>query len=481
MGCLLRLYYYGTGRSLWFDEALLALNLVKRSFLDLLKPLDNNQGAPIGFLILQKVVISLLGNRDYVLRLIPLLAGLVSVPLMYLVAKQYGGQFYSLVALGLFAVSPRVIYYSSELKQYSTDVLVALLLLFVVPRCLDDKPKPHAFLALGIAGSLAIWLSHPSLFLLAGIILALGSAFAVRTDSHRLFLLIGLGAAWAINLGLVYFVNLRNLGSNNGLLGYWSGSFAPVPPWSDFRWYYQALLDMLKDPATLPVNALTAGSLILGVFSLAYRKWELMLVLVAPFLLTLIASALRRYPFSGRLLLFLVPLLLLLLAEGVQRVWMVLRRVNKPIAGLVTASLIAYFLYGPMATAFKDLQSPPLGEHIKPVMSYISENRLSGDLIYLYYAAEPAFRFYAPLYGFDRGDHVVGITSRRAPDRYLDDIEKKVKGSERIWFVFTHNCSWCMVNEQDFLLQHLDAIGQKRNELTSYGASVFLYDLGQGR
>ena len=41
-----------------------------------------------------------------------------------------------------------------------------------------------------------------------------------------------------------------------------------------------------------------------------------------------------------------------------------------------------------------------MGEDIKPVMSYISNNYLTSDLIYVYYGAGPAFKFYAPQYGF---------------------------------------------------------------------------------
>ena len=67
VGIFLRVWQYAVNRSLWFDEALLALNIVNRTFIGLTQPLDYNQGAPIGFLIIEKVIIQLIGNKDYFL------------------------------------------------------------------------------------------------------------------------------------------------------------------------------------------------------------------------------------------------------------------------------------------------------------------------------------------------------------------------------------------------------------------------------
>ncbi|MDY7021785.1 MAG: hypothetical protein SWJ54_10560, partial [Cyanobacteriota bacterium] len=70
-GILVRLVQYLHNRSLWFDEANLALNIVNRSYLQLLSPLDNNQAAPPGFLWIEKLSIQLFGNNEYALRLFP--------------------------------------------------------------------------------------------------------------------------------------------------------------------------------------------------------------------------------------------------------------------------------------------------------------------------------------------------------------------------------------------------------------------------
>src|ERR687889_702385 len=46
VGALVRTRLFLTGRALWYDEAALALNVVGRSYLDLLGPLDFRQTAP---------------------------------------------------------------------------------------------------------------------------------------------------------------------------------------------------------------------------------------------------------------------------------------------------------------------------------------------------------------------------------------------------------------------------------------------------
>ncbi len=476
IGLFLRIYFFAINRSLWLDEAMLALNIVKRSFRELFRPLDFNQGAPIGFLLLLKAVSSLFGSKDYILRIIPLIAGLASIPAMYSVSRQYVGGSYALISLGLFALSPKLIYYSSELKQYGIDVLTSLVILLIAPKCLEDKANFRTLVVLGVAGSVAIWISHPSLFVFGGAFLTIGLAFALKRDIRRLFWLTCIGAAYVINVTIIYFVNLRYLESNKHLISYWSNYFAPLPPWSNFSWYYHAIIGVLQNPATLPISAIVGGLLIVGAFSFALRRWQLMSILFTPFLLTLIVSALKRYPFGDRLLLFLLPFLFLLLAEGIKMVRMTLLKVNSLLAELICIIFITHLSYNSVIIAYNNLRHPPLGEHIKPVMAYLSKNRLSTDLIYVYYGAIPAFEFYKSLYGFNENEYIKGISSRKEPTKYLEDI-KKLKGYRRVWFVFSHNCSWCIVNEQEYILEYLNKIGVKVDEFLSEGASLYLYNL----
>src|SRR5690349_16373561 len=73
LGIGLRIVPLAQNRNLWIDEAMLALNLVDRSPRQLLEPLDWNQGAPVGFLLMVKGTIAALGPGEWALRLVPFL------------------------------------------------------------------------------------------------------------------------------------------------------------------------------------------------------------------------------------------------------------------------------------------------------------------------------------------------------------------------------------------------------------------------
>lgn len=60
VGMALSVAQFVANRSLWHDEACLALNIVNRSFLDLTQPLDYAQGAPLGFLMPEKLAVQVL-------------------------------------------------------------------------------------------------------------------------------------------------------------------------------------------------------------------------------------------------------------------------------------------------------------------------------------------------------------------------------------------------------------------------------------
>ena len=157
----------------------MANNIRERSFAGLTRPLDWGQGAPIGFLWIEKSVVTLLGTSEFSLRLVPLIAGLLCLPLFYPVCRRLFGVLTANVGLSLFAVAESFIYYSSEVKQYSTDTLVALTLVFL---CLEAVRSERTvwLLVLGLCGSLGVFLSHSAIFVLGPIVVYLALVDGTR-------------------------------------------------------------------------------------------------------------------------------------------------------------------------------------------------------------------------------------------------------------------------------------------------------------
>ena len=167
----------------------------------------------------------------------------------------------------------------------------------------------------------------------------------------------------------------------------------PWPPWSDMSWHYRAWIDLLRNPARLPPIILTLVIIVLGWISLLYRRWQLAMIFMVSFLTVLIVSSFRDYPFGDRLMLFSLPLIFLLLAEGIERIRLFFMRVSMWPAVFSCILFTTLFWSHPLYTAYSNVLRPKMGEDIKPVMAYMRDNRLGSDSIYIYHGAQPAFQY----------------------------------------------------------------------------------------
>src|SRR6202047_2856257 len=228
-GAILRLTQYLSNRSLWYDESTLAQSIINRSFSELLKPLDYNQGAPLGFLMLERAAVQAFGTSEYSVRLFPLLCGVISLLLFYRIAKLSVAPRAVPIALGLFAVSGPLIYYSSEVKQYSSDVAIAVLLLSAAICYASCELTPWRVAVFGFLGAASVWFSHPAVFVLAGVGVSLASFCLARRRWARLGSLSIAYSLWALSFAACYFFSLRQLTNNRSVLDYWSFSFPPSP------------------------------------------------------------------------------------------------------------------------------------------------------------------------------------------------------------------------------------------------------------
>ena len=436
----LRLREYAAYLSLGNDEAALARNIADRSFSGLTQPLDFHQAAPILFLFIQKIFVLAFGNRDLVLEIFPLVSGLLAVYLFHRIAREHFGTA-GLLATFAFAISGSLVLYSANPKQYSSDAMLTLLLVYLAMRCIDDRSRAREFLVLGFVGAVAIWVSHPSALVLAGIGAAIGIEKLSRRDFKKLAWCMALGAAWAASLGIDYLVSLRHMTMDPYLTKYWQGAFMPLPPWSNPRWFldtYMALVSVSFSTAAAFSAVLCFGLILAGGVSLWVRKRTLALVIILPFVMSLAASGLQKYPLQYRFLVFLVPLIYLLLAEGLWRIYLVLPGRNRTLALASTALLFLIVLSPAIIAAKRNFFKPARLWDMRAAVEYIGNNWKPGDAVLVSGGGE-TFAYYASSQGLKTGYTLIDTSHRIIRYRlFMEDLEVLAGRGACAWIVFAH-------------------------------------------
>ena len=118
--------------------------------------------------------------------------------------------------------------------------------------------------------------------------------------------------------------------------------------------------------------------------------------------------------------------------------------------------------------------NPKFREHIRPTLEYLRDYKKDRDLIYVYYNAGPAFRFYAPKLHLDGSNYVIGGDHVTYPAAYHDEIDE-LSGNKRVWLLFSHVYEKDDFNERDYILAYADQIGKKVREFRVPSTSVYLY------
>ena len=166
IGIVLSIINFINNRSLWTDEATLSLNIINKPIYELLQPLDYNQVAPVGFLLVEKFFASLLGNTDWSLRIFPIISFFLSIFLIYSVTQKIlKNKLFGLFTAAFFATSFITLSYSSEVKQYMTDITFGLLILLGTIIYNENGFKNKWWLY-SILGIVSIWFSNVSILLL---------------------------------------------------------------------------------------------------------------------------------------------------------------------------------------------------------------------------------------------------------------------------------------------------------------------------
>jgi mannosyltransferase len=153
-GLLLRLWHIGD-ISFWFDEAV-TNSFAHHPFLGIwyISTTDNN---PPVFYWIEHVMLYF-GSGETVLRLIPALVGTCTIPVFYLLGKEFVNRETGIIAAALLTFSSYHIYYSQEARPYTLLLFCFSLALLFYFRAIRTNSR-STWLLFGFFSALACW-SH---------------------------------------------------------------------------------------------------------------------------------------------------------------------------------------------------------------------------------------------------------------------------------------------------------------------------------
>ncbi|WP_299890768.1 glycosyltransferase family 39 protein [uncultured Lacinutrix sp.] len=432
LGFCLTLIQFASNRSLWLDEAKLAYSIIDRDFLGLLAPLDSGQMAPILYLWITKCFNYLFGDYDLALRIFPLLCFLVSIVLVVkwsaLLVKN---KTILLIITALYCLCPTLIYYSSEVKQYSTDVMVFLLLLYCYFK--DYKTQKSKWIVLSLVGVLAVTLSNVSII----VFFVLG-LYTLVFEVKNLKTLVIPFSIWLLAFSAYYFTFLHQHPSRALMKNYWEFAFMPINPFSIefWQWSYKAITlvftKLLGFSDRFYFYILIIIFYCIGIVSLLKKKnYKLLFILTVPIIVHLLLSSLKLYPFFTRIILYQVPLYFITIAIGMYYIYKkVEKHIHKSVAVL---GLLLPFIVFSYINAKK---MPFLKEHIKPIYSYMNTHVKPEDKVYVFIGNYDVFDYYKKINYINFNNVVIQGESHHYDYTGHDQQLSKLKG--KVWFVFSH-------------------------------------------
>ena len=331
IGVILRVIFAFINTGLWHDECALAINILDRDYLELLKPLRFLQIVPPLFLWLSKFFVSIVPINnvnwvDFAFRIIPLFSGIGTIIAFYFLLKnEFHNKFVILSGVLIIALSASLMNYSYEYKPYSSDVFVSILLILYF---IKVNPKSYLKQILHSVGLFfVVMFSLPSAF----IIVAGMSSILLKNWKKFLCAIIPFLSCFAI----YYFVYLKGIlafhgaGMDRG----WDSYFINGTNFLNVILFYIRInLNLFIFPL------ITLLFILFGIFYSWKRNKTLGIILSVIIAEVLVASALRIYPIDPRTQLYLIPVLTFLVCEVLNKIY------SKKIAAIICSMLIVMFV-----------------------------------------------------------------------------------------------------------------------------------------
>jgi hypothetical protein len=376
----------------WNDEEWVAIS-TKLPLHDLAR---DSASTPLGWgLLLRLMVFG--GQQRY--RLVPLaFAGLGAVA-AYALARSlpWRSRWVAISAatlagvVTLFAPSSLV---RDDLKQYTSDAFVTLILLWLLAR-LEANWSARRFSQLLVAVVLGFLFSAPAAFVGAAVLLSYGLVCLIKGQWRRFAIVAGSSLLAGGALGLIYLFAYRP-GIPPGLGDYWNAYYLPVHHgWGPSLRFLNGRLQYLTPYVGIKNAPAMLALFVLGVGTLAWLKRPAVAMSV-PLLLAemILVSALRVYPFGDeRTSHFLLIAMAAVGTIGVAGVCALLSRLHVSVS--VVAATAAAVVFVVAVHTYIRIQRIPF-EDLRSPARYVAANRGPGDIVLLSSLSGWGFSYYWP-------------------------------------------------------------------------------------
>lgn len=422
---ILKIKTYLLARPLWHDECSLAINILTRDFLGLFQPLENEQKAPIIFMILNKIVSYLLGTNEIALKFVSFISGLASVIIFYFLSKKFLENKFSIISANfLFAINYQLIYWAQKFKQYSFDVFLFMTSILLFNKLNLEKISYKKCLLYSFLSMLLIMASFPCVFIVVAYILfcILDKVNVKKTLSYSLPLI--------IFSGLYYFKSLYGVQSHevSSYLEYWDMGF--------LKFNLISVLLVFKENFNFffePNNFALIGIIlfVFGCILLLKNRNKISSLILLSFFGIILASFLQIYPIWQRTALYLLPISILFMSKPLD-----LLSTNKKVSSFIIIALfITYFCKYNFSyiNAFLKQDAFAYTDALTIFPKLIAKYD-KNDILIINSSTKADFAYYSDIYKFRPKKFILVPIYRYDKEYYYNFMNSLPKGNN-YWFI----------------------------------------------
>lgn len=375
-GIWLRTKYYTSDIPLWWDEIMLALSIIKENLFQVLTGLECGQKAPPLFVFFT-YILTLVGKfNTFSLRFIPYISSVITLIISFLLSfKLYKHKPAILAALTLIAFNSTLTAYSIEFKPYSSDALIFLCIIYFTDK-FDLKNKTiKDIVIISLITFSACSFSFQAIFAVPAAIITASlynlkapAMFSLPSNKIKIpikALLPFLSVLLSVIYSAYIFRNILPVEINDLS---WQACFIKLDSAS--------ICYILSDYFEF-INIFFVKGFILaitGFILFIKEKNKNVLTITITMFFACIASFLKLYPLSGRIILYLCPPLLFFMAKTLD-----FRLKSNNIGKKITEFFIKFFI---ICMLFSSFPISNVFDIKKTVVMYEYEDRIKEDLIF---------------------------------------------------------------------------------------------------